>query len=162
MEDGLCPDSWCIGGAPVRFNKHAWASLVIGSSCVLAGCESFSGAAISVGAPTPVDPACVDWAVQFVGPVDKFARIQEQTGAVEYNARRGIQSVSVMVIEGPPPSIQMESSWKGKSSDDMEIASLRLLEDVYNAILKSCDIREPPATISTRCSTRHCDGWLKR
>lgn len=146
----------------VRFNKHAWASLVIGLSCVLAGCESFSGAAISVDTPSPVDPACVDGAGQYVGPVDRFGRLQEQAGAVEFDVRRGIQNVNVMVIEGPPPSIRMESSWKGKASDEMEIASLRLLEDVYNAIMKSCDIRKPPATVSTRCSTRHCDGWMKR
>lgn len=146
----------------VRFHKRAWASLVIGVSCVLAGCESFSGAIISVGVPSPVDPACVDRARQDVGPVDRFARIQDQPGAVEFAARRGTQNVYVMVAEGPPPSIHMESSWKGKASDEMEIVALRLLEDVYYAVVKSCDIREPPATISTHCSTRHCDGWMAR
>ncbi len=147
----------------VRFNKRAWTSLVVGLSCVLAGCESFSGASITVDTPSPIDPACVDGAARYVGPVEKFGRIQDQAGAVEFNVRRdGAQGVSIMVLDGPPPSMRMVSYWYDQASDEVEIASLRLLENVYNAILKSCDIREPPATVSTLCNTRHCDDWMKR
>jgi hypothetical protein len=56
----------------------------------------------------------------------------------------------------------MAFGWKGQESDEAEIASLRLLEDVHNAIMKACNIRQPPAEISTHCATRHCDDWLKK
>lgn len=148
----------------VRFNQPAWASLVVGLCCALAGCETFYGAGITISSPKPVDPACVDAASRYVKPVDEFARIQEGGEAVHFDVRLGDQNVQVSVIDGPPPSVELVSSWKGKSSDEFQRATLLLLSDVYDAVVRSCDIREPPATISTICRMRkrHCDGWMKQ
>lgn len=148
----------------VRFNKPAWASLVVGLSCALAGCETFYGARITISSPNPIDPTCVDAASRYVKSVDRFARIQEGGGAVHFDVRLGDRDVGVSVIDGPPPSIEIQSAWKGKTSHEFQRATLLLLSDVYDAVVRSCDIREPPATIATVCKMRkrHCDDWLKR
>jgi hypothetical protein len=140
------------------FKKHAWLSLVLGLSCALVACDKVTHVSIEIEAPANIDPTCVDAAAQYVDATQKFARAREEDGAVGFSVRRGSASVGITVYQR---TITMNFGWFGNESEEVERASLMLLDDVRRAVIRSCDIQRPPARITRRCAISGCDELLK-
>ena len=145
-------------GARSSFSRSACRSLVVGLSCALAACETMSYGRIVVEAAATVDPTCIDRAAEFVNLEDRFDRLPQQQGAVEFAVKRGIAAVGVHIYED---TITMSFGWHGRESRDVEQAAVRLLDDVRRAVIRSCDIQRPPAKITTTCSIRDCEKLLR-
>nr|WP_298720446.1 hypothetical protein [uncultured Steroidobacter sp.] len=141
-------------------NKIACMAIVLVSSSSLVGCEKVTSAEIAVETPVRIDPACIEAAAPRLGPTERFHRLPDRPGGTEFHVKRGPAATTILVADGPPHTVRMAFGWIGRESDEVERASLQLLSDLYAAIVESCGIQAPPAKITTRCKTRHCDNWM--
>lgn len=141
--------------------RGAFISLILGLSWALVACDKVTYGDVLIETPTAVDPVCIERAVQDLGLADSLRRAPERPGAVELQVRRDLASLSILATETPPYTVRMGFAWLGKQAHDVERASLRLLQDVHAAVMSACDIEQPPAKISTKCETRHCDEWVR-
>jgi hypothetical protein len=143
------------------FGKRASIGLVVGLSLAVVACDKLTYAQIQIETPSALDPTCVERAARDLRLTDSLGRATERADAVEVYLRRSPATVTILVTRVPPYQLRTSFGWLGKESHAVERAQLRLLQDVHVAVMSACGIEQPPAKISTRCATRHCDEWAR-
>lgn len=143
------------------FARRASIGLVVGLSLALVACDELTYAEIKIETPSALDPACIERAARDLQLADSLGRAPERAEAVELYLRRSPAKVTVLVTRVPPYELRTSFGWLGKEPHAVERAHLRLLQDVHPALISACGIVQPPAKISTRCATRHCDEWAR-